>query len=482
MTRLVAKLAHPGHGESVRKVVAMIDSGESPGLGGRMVKAALWLVGSNVSSQALRLISSLVLTRLLMPDAFGLMTAMSTLYFGLVMFSDMGIWQSVVKSDQGTEARFLGTAWAVQLIRAMILVVLVCLMGFGVHILSQSHWIQVSSVYADPRMPWMMASFAVCAVLQGLESMKLATAQRNLHGKYLARLEFLSQLAAMLTTIGLTWWTSSVWSLMVGAMVNGMTRTLLSHFYLPGKNVRPCWDKGHAAEIIGFGKWIFLSSIIGFLAANIEKLILAALLSATSFGLYSIASTLLAAVVGIYSSLNGHVVFPSLSQALRSHRDDMVRIYGRVQRIVDVLLGGLSGALIMAGQWAVWVLYDPRYEQAGWMLQTLGWGLLALRYQVVEQLMFANNQPAWVSANNALRALGLVITVPAGFALAGERGALLAVVGCQFASWPLSLVFKWREGLLGRASERWWLPAVLAGLLLGWGVDRLFRAIWPGHA
>lgn len=35
------------------------------GLGSRMVNAALWLVGSNVSSQALRLISSLVLTRLL---------------------------------------------------------------------------------------------------------------------------------------------------------------------------------------------------------------------------------------------------------------------------------------------------------------------------------------------------------------------------------------------------------------------------------
>lgn len=482
MTRLGAKSAHLGHGERAYKEVAMTDSDTSTGLVGRMVKAALWLVGSNVSSQALRLISSLVLTRLLMPDAFGLMTAMGTLYFGLVMFSDMGVWQSVVKSDQGNEARFLGTAWAVQLIRAMILVVLVCLMGFGVHVVSQSHWMQASSVYADPRMPWMMASFSICALLQGMESMKLATAQRNLHGAFLARLELLSQLAAMVTTIGLTWWTRSVWSLMIGAMVNGMTRTLLSHFYLPGKNVRPCWDPEHAREIIGFGKWIFLSSIIGFLAANIEKLILAALLSATSFGLYSIATTLLAAVVGVYSSLNGHVVFPSMSQALRSHRDEMVRIYGRVQRIVDVLLGVFSGALIMAGQWAVWVLYDPRYQQAGWMLQTLGWGLLALRYQVVEQLMFAKDQPAWVSANNAFRALGLVIGVPAGFALAGERGALLAVVACQFASWPLSMIFKWREGLMGQASERWWLPALFVGLLLGWGVDALFLHIGPGLA
>ena len=460
----------------------MTDAAPTRGLGGRMVKAALWLVGSNVSSQALRLISSLVLTRLLMPDAFGLLAAMSTLYFGLVMFSDMGIWQSVVKSENGNEPRFLGTAWAAQLARSMVLVLLVCLMAIAVLVLSQSRWIQPSSVYADPRMPWMMASFSVCALLQGLESMKLATAQRNLHGAYLARLELLSQLAAMVTTIGLTWWTRSVWSLMVGTMVYSLARTWMSHFYLPGQDVRPCWDPVHAREIIGFGKWIFMSSVIGFLAANIEKLILAALLTATSFGLFSIASTLLAAVVGVYASLNGHVVFSSMSQALRGNRADMVRMYGRVQRIADVLLGGLAGVMIMSGQWAIWILYDPRYEQAGWMLQTLGVGLLALRYQVVEQLMFATSQPAWVSGNNVLRALGLLIGVPAGFALAGERGALLAVVACQFASWPLSLLFKWREGLLGHGSERWWLPALLAGLLFGWGVDAVLLRIWPGHA
>lgn len=482
MTLRVGKPVPKNHGENVQETTAMIDASNSSGLGARMVRAAIWLVGSNVSSQALRLISSLVLTRLLMPDAFGLMSAMGTLYFALIMFSDMGIWQSVVKSERGDEERFLGTAWAAQIIRAMILVVLVCLMGLGVHVLSQSHWIQATSVYADPRMPWMMASFAICALLQGLESMKLATAQRNLQGSHLARVELLSQLLAMVVTIALTWWTRSVWSLMIGAMVNSMSKTVLSHFYLPGKNVRPCWDPVHAKEIIGFGKWIFLSSIIGFLASNIEKLILAALLSATSFGLFSIASTLLAAVVGVYASLNGHVVFPSLSQALRSRRDDMVRIYGRVQRIVDVLLGLLSGVLIMSGQWAVWVLYDSRYQQAGWMLQTLGWSLLALRYQVVEQLMFANNQPAWVSANNALRALGLVMAVPVSFAVWGERGALMAVVACQFASWPLSLVFKWREGLIGKASEAWWLPAMMGGLLLGWALDTLFLWTLPVHA
>ena len=77
----------------------------------RMLRAAGWLLGGNISSQALRLLSNLILTRLLVPEAFGLVAAANTLYFALVMFSDLGIWQSVVKSERGTQARFLGTAW-----------------------------------------------------------------------------------------------------------------------------------------------------------------------------------------------------------------------------------------------------------------------------------------------------------------------------------------------------------------------------------
>ena len=70
-----------------------------------MLRAALWLLGSNLASQALRLASNLLLARWLAPEAFGLIAAVNTLYFGLVMFSDLGIWQSIVRSDRGQHPR-----------------------------------------------------------------------------------------------------------------------------------------------------------------------------------------------------------------------------------------------------------------------------------------------------------------------------------------------------------------------------------------
>ena len=63
----------------------------------RMLKAAGWVLGGNLGGQLIRLGSNLVLTRLLLPESFGLVAAVNTLYFGLVMLSDLGVWQSVVR-------------------------------------------------------------------------------------------------------------------------------------------------------------------------------------------------------------------------------------------------------------------------------------------------------------------------------------------------------------------------------------------------
>ena len=442
----------------------------------RMWRAAGWLLGSSIASQALRLGSSLVLTRLLVPEAFGLVAAVQTLYFALVMFSDLGVWQSVVNRRTAVDARFLGTAMSVQLLRGGLLALVVLALAAGLQAGAARGLFGPATVYANPRLPWMMAVFALAALLQGAESLHLATAQRELRTADLARLELTSQLAGMVVTISLALVTRSVWSLVAGTLVATATRTALSH-RLPGQRVRPAWDRGCARELLGFGRWIFLSSLIGFAAAQGEKLILGGTLDATAFGVFSIAATLLAALTGLLGSLNAHLIFPGLSEALRQGPAQAARVYQRVQRGADVLLGLAAGLACMAGGWVVQLLYDARYAEAAWMLQVLSLGLLAVRYQVLEQMMFARAQPAWVTGSNALRALSLAVAIPVGHAWGGTQGAVIAVAASQFAGWPLALVFKHRQGLLGWRSEAVWPLALAAGLGLGWLLDAALRAL-----
>ena len=62
-----------------------------PSLFARALRGGALTAGSYAFTQALRLASNLILTRLLFPEAFGLMALVSVVLVGLAMFSDVGI-------------------------------------------------------------------------------------------------------------------------------------------------------------------------------------------------------------------------------------------------------------------------------------------------------------------------------------------------------------------------------------------------------
>ena len=65
--------------------------------------------------------SNLVMTRLLVPQMFGVMAIATVIMVGLAMFSDLGLRQSIVQSRRGSDPVFLNTAWSVQIVRGLIL-------------------------------------------------------------------------------------------------------------------------------------------------------------------------------------------------------------------------------------------------------------------------------------------------------------------------------------------------------------------------
>ena len=62
-----------------------------------------------------------MLTRLLFPEAFGLMALIQTFMIGLAMFSDLGIGPAIIQSDRGEDPDFLNTAWVMQILRGICL-------------------------------------------------------------------------------------------------------------------------------------------------------------------------------------------------------------------------------------------------------------------------------------------------------------------------------------------------------------------------
>src|SRR5216110_1744022 len=96
------------------KVVAQSSGSARRSVKQMAVRGSLWTIFGFGAAQILRLGSNLVLTRLLFPKAFGLMSLISIFMQGLTMFSDLGIGPSIVRSQRGEDDLFLHTAWTIQ--------------------------------------------------------------------------------------------------------------------------------------------------------------------------------------------------------------------------------------------------------------------------------------------------------------------------------------------------------------------------------
>ena len=89
-----------------------------------VTRGVLWTTGGYGVSQVLRLATNLIVTRLLTPEAFGLMAIVDTLLIGAQMVSDTGIVQALVQRKDAPDRNLLNTAWTIHALRGLVLFVL----------------------------------------------------------------------------------------------------------------------------------------------------------------------------------------------------------------------------------------------------------------------------------------------------------------------------------------------------------------------
>jgi O-antigen/teichoic acid export membrane protein len=433
----------------------------------RVLRAGLWLLAGHGLAQLIRLMSNLIMTRLLVPQMFGMIAVAWIIMTGLQMLSDFGLRQSIVQSSRGEDAQFLGTAWVAQIFRGGILCLLGIGLATGLHFAQALNFMAVGTVYADPQLPLVVAVLAASALISGFESMRIALADRNLALGSVTRMDILSQLAGILCMLVWAMIDRSIWALVVSGLVSSLTRTVLSHVLLPGNRDRWIWSKQALQEIIKFGKWIFLTSILGFAVNSGDRLLLGGLVSSELLGLYSIAFLIVDAVAQIISKLLGTVSFPAFSEVARDRPEALRATYYRFRIPVDLLALFSAGALFSSGTAVIDLLFDDRYRSAGHIVEILSLSLIFIRYGVTEMCCLALGKPRILTELIAIRGAALFVLVPLCFHLFGFDGALWVIALHRAFSLLPIIHFKIKHHLLDLRKELIVLPIFLVGIASG---------------
>jgi len=418
------------------------------------VKAGLWTLAGHGSSQALRLLGNLLLTRLLVPESFGLMSVATVIMVGVWMFSDLGLRQVLVRSTRAGDPEFVNTVWTLQVLQASLVAALMLLVALGLAYAQHAGRVSLESTYGSPDLPLLIAGLSVAALLAGLESTKLATAEKEMLVRPVVLIELGSQVAGLLAMCAVALVHPTVYVLLVGALVSGSAKVLASHRLPIGVANRLGLSWPIAREVCHISSWIVVSSALTFLSVNLDKLILAGLLGSHTMGQYAIAAMLVAAVTEVVNRISSRVAYPAITKAYELDSAGLVPSYYQTRIPTDAFCLLVAAFLFWFGPDIVRLLYDDRDLQAGEFLRILAVALLGARYAVVPYMYLLLGRTNLMAAEQAFRFGGLVIGISSGYALHGATGAIWGVALGQLAgSMAGLLLFQPRLGLLSVRRE-----------------------------
>ena len=426
--------------------------------------ATLWTVLDYGAGQSLRLVNSWVLTRLLVPAAFGEMTLVMTLIVGISLLSDIGLAPSVIQSPRGDEPQFLNAAFSLQALRGGILWLLAIALAWP------AAWF-----YGDRSLLYVLPVLALVVLIDGVTSTNMLSLSRHMEVRRIFAIDFSGQLVALFVTIGWAYWHPSVWALVFGTLASKGWKLAISHSRLvPGVRNRFEWDRESVKGILHFGKWIFLGTALFFFASQADRLILGKKISFTELGVYGIAFSLSDIPRSVIGAFSYKVGYPFIAKIIHLPLTEF-RVQFLRYRGYTLMVGGfLLALMVVFGGDVVRLVYKPAYHDAAWMVPILAAGLWhTLLYQTTSPVLFSLGKSKYNAAGNAGYCAAILTGIPVAFHFYGLLGAVVAVAAGDL---PLYLVTEFgavREGMRPLKQDGLMTLAFLATLAALYGLKRV---------
>jgi O-antigen/teichoic acid export membrane protein len=381
-------------------------------------QGVLWIVFGYGLSQLLRLCSNLLLTRLLVPELFGLMALMHSFAIAVSMFSDIGIGTSIIQNNRSDDTDFLNTAWTMQFLRGLVLWI-VCL---------SISW-PVSLLYQDSRIIWILPITSLTILIGGLNSTSIFSLNKQLFVDRLVKLELFTQIISTAVMLLYAWFSPSIWALIFGNLVASTIHMIWSHRLTSSYHNSFHWDSDAAKEILSFGKWVFVSTALTFLSAQVDNLVLGKIFSLEFLGVYIIASVFANIPRQIIGQLSTKLIYPMIFLQIQLQRDVLRLKIMAKRRPILLFVAPFLAILIGFGDLIILTLYDARYSHGAWIMPILAMGLWprVLSY-TIDPVFLALGVPKYIAYGNLLVFIVVALGVPMMFNIYGIT-AVIVVIG-----------------------------------------------------
>ena len=324
----------------------------------RIVRGGALMSTGSAAEHLLRFVRNMILTRLLLPEALGVMTIILAINAALEAFTEVGIREAVVQHKDAENGSFLNAAWWLACTRAAIL------FTAGITFAPL-----LTSFYAIPHAVNLLRISFVAILFNGTLSSRAFVAMKKMqYGKWVAVMEG-GSIGGIIVTLVLVWVFHDIRALVLGYVAESVLRTTLSFIicpYLP----RLSFDKEQSRVLFRFARGMAGVPLLTFVFMQADIFFLGKMISKHDIGLYGMAGTL-AGIPGIaISVLINPVMMPVFSQ-MRDAQERLNEMLVRITRAMSVMGLPAAAFVMVFGDMLIGIIYGKEYSPAGTVLGLL---------------------------------------------------------------------------------------------------------------
>jgi lipopolysaccharide exporter len=241
----------------------------------QIAKGAAWMVGFKMIDNALGLVSTLVLARMLAPADFGLVSMSMVLMAAMAMLMSFSFDIQLIQNPDAGREHF-DTAWTFNVLFASGCGILMVLLAPA-----------TAAFYREPRLEAIVYVMAANFVLQGFSNIGTVKFRREMRFDREFKFLLSKRMSSLLVTIPLAIYLRNYWALVIGQLAGAILSLVMSFVV---SSYRPRFSLAAKAEMFHGSKWLMINNFIQFLQNRAPSFFLARMLGAQSVGTYGIAA------------------------------------------------------------------------------------------------------------------------------------------------------------------------------------------------
>lgn len=280
-------------------------------------------------------ISTVVLARLLTPQAFGVVATITMVISFAEIFMDAGFQRYVIQKEYESENdkfRCADVAFWTNLVIGLIIFFIICLFNDS-----------LARLVGNPGLGNVLIIAAISIPINAITSIQMAVFKHSLDFKSLFYRRIATVIVPLAITIPLAFILRSYWALVIGTIVSNVVTAIILTIFSPW---RPSlyYNRNILKGMIGYSSWSLADALLVWATTNAEIFFIGVLLNEYYLGLYKTAMVTVAQFMSLISAIILPVLMPALSRTQNDYEQMRIIIY-KLQRYAGLLLIPVGGII-----------------------------------------------------------------------------------------------------------------------------------------